>query len=79
MQKNLKTLVYGQWTLLFYLENKVQTELIINLIFYKDLNFRISDSMNDFILIILIEFNIKSSIFHISYFIKFFKQKISLK
>ena len=32
----------------------------IKLIFYKNLNFRISDSMNDFILIMLIEISIKS-------------------
>ena len=33
--------------------------------FYKDLNFMISDSMNDFILITIFEFSIKSYIFHI--------------
>ena len=36
-----------------------------SVIFYKDLNFRILDSMNDFILITIFEFSKKSCIFHI--------------
>ena len=48
----------------------------IELMFYNDLNFRISDSMSDFILIHCIEFSIKSYIFHILFQAKFFSEMI---
>ena len=40
-------------------------ELLSEVIFYKDLNFRVSDSMSDFILTMFIEFSVKSYIFDI--------------
>ena len=39
--------------------------LLSEFIFYKDLNFRVSDSMSDFILTMFIEFSVKSYIFDI--------------
>ena len=43
----------------YIIKNALHNELI----FYKDLNFRDSDSMNDFILVAFFEFSIKSYIF----------------
>ena len=42
----------------YYTSKSKQEWLQMDLIFYKDLNFMISDSMSDFILTILIEFSI---------------------
>ena len=55
MQKMLKTLVLGYSHIL---KECLQTEFI----FYKDLNFRVSDSTNDFNLIVFFGFAIKSYI-----------------
>ena len=43
----------------------IKKRLQIDVLSHKNFNFRISDSMNDFILIPIIEFSIKSYIFHI--------------
>ena len=53
MPKMLKTLVHGYSHIL---KEGLQNEFI----FYKDLNFRVSDSMNDFNLIDFFGFAIKS-------------------
>ena len=63
--KNLKTIglfakTYTQATTPLYKEG-----LQIKFIYHKNINFRISDSMNDFILTPIIEFSIKSYVFHI--------------
>ena len=58
MQKKLKTLLLRH-------DCVIKGILQIHFIFYKKLNFKISDSMNDFILTIFIEISIKSYIFHI--------------
>ena len=55
MQKMLKTLLYRYGHII---KKGLQNEFI----FYKDLNFRVSDSTNDFILTFTIEFSIKSYI-----------------
>ena len=54
MQKMLKTLLYRYDHI--YIKECLQNEFI----FYKDLNFRASDSMNDFNLFVFFEFAIKS-------------------
>ena len=55
MQKMLKTLVLGYSHIL---KECLQNEFI----FYKDLNFRASDSMNDFNIIVIFGFPIESYI-----------------
>ena len=55
MQKMLKTLLYRY-------SNIIKEGLQNGFIFYKVLNFRVSDSTNDFNLIVFFEFAIKSYI-----------------
>ena len=55
MQKMLKTLVHGYSHILY---ECLQNEFI----FYKDMNFKVSDSMNDLNLIVFFGFAIKSCI-----------------
>ena len=55
MQKNLKTLLHRNGHII----NKITTH---EFIFQRYLNFWVSDSMNDFILTLTIEFSIKSYI-----------------
>ena len=56
MQKMLKTLLYRYGHI--YIKENLQNEFI----FYKDLNFRASDSMNDFNIIAIFGFAIKNYI-----------------